>query len=99
MLGKHGTEPGFNFHDDKCSGVRSMVQEISVKYGASLASVEIIKYISAMFPMQCQLRITIVFKFSTTETCENDEYILPRLEDKNQIVEKGRRQEGRETRK
>ena len=56
MLGKHGTEPGFNFHDDKWSGVRSMVQvqEISVKYGASLASVEIIKFISAMlalFPM------------------------------------------------
>ena len=26
-------------------------------------------------------------------------YILPHLEDKNQIVEKGRRKEGRETRK
>ena len=51
MLGKHGTEPGFNFHDDKCSGVRSMVQEISVKYGASLASVEIIKFISAMLAL------------------------------------------------
>ena len=50
MLEKHGTEPGFNFHDDKWSGVRSMVQEIlSVKYGASLASVEISKYIPAMF--------------------------------------------------
>ena len=64
MLEKHGTEPGFNFHDDRWSGVRSMVQEIlSVNYGASLASVEISKYICTCYvcivlyrAMQCQLR-------------------------------------------
>ena len=64
MLGKHGTEPGFNFHDDKWSGVRSMVQEVSVKDGGSLVYVEIIKYLLCLYCFICSnaMPVTIVFK-------------------------------------
>ena len=70
MLEKHGTEPGFNFHDDKWSGVRSMVQEIlSVKYGASLASVEIIvsTYLLCLYCFICSnaMSVTRVFKLNS----------------------------------
>ena len=72
MLEKHGTESGFNFHDDKWSGVRSMVQEIlSVNYGASLASLEISKYISMyLLCLYCfissnAMSVTRVFKLNS----------------------------------
>lgn len=82
-----------------------MVQEIllSVNYGVSLASVEISKYIPAMFVLfyieQCNVSYESFQVKQQQRLGRTVKYILPHLEDKNQIVEKGRRKEGRETRK
>ena len=78
-------------------------QEIlSVKYGASLCG-DYSKYIPAMFVLfyieQCNVSYESFQVKQQQRLGRTVKYILPHLEDKNQIVEKGRRKEGRETRK